>query len=96
MYVIAANLTAIPSQRDKLIQIVSTLAQGSLTEEACKRFEVYQSVADVNELIMYEEWLDLGDAVMLPHKAAEYYRQFDESRDFVVAKSSINKYRVCE
>lgn len=96
MYVIAANLTAIPSQRDKLLQLVSTLAQGSLTEEACKRFEIYQSVEDANELIMYEEWLDLDDTVMLPHKAAGYYRQFDELRDAVVAKSSINKYRVCE
>lgn len=96
MIIIAANLTAKPGAGDKFLEIVGALAKGSSGEAVCRRFEVYQSIDDPNEYMMYEEWEDMDDAARAAHRQSEYYQHFDRERDNIVAKQSIKKYLVNE
>ena len=96
MFVIAANLTAIPEQKYKFLKIVGDLAKGSCQEPGCQRFEVYQSIDDPNEFIMYEEWTDMGEEATKLHTAAEYYKRYSSERNNIVAKQSVKKYQVMD
>ena len=81
-----------PGKREEFLEMVERegVRTGSLAEEGNLAYRYYRSVADEDELFLYEEWKDV-DAHGV-HRTMPHYQRLQECQGEYLESTTVNKY----
>jgi quinol monooxygenase YgiN len=55
---LVVTITAVPGKGSELAQVYKTRCEESMKDRGCEQFEVFQSVATPDKLVLLERWTD--------------------------------------